>query len=144
LQAAAHTKRIEIEVLKATTQDELDSAFEAMFYRQVGGVIMNADPFFNSRRQEIVELAMRHRLPAIYPWPDLATSGGLIAYGTSLTDVYRQVGIFAGRILNGAKPADLPVQRPTKFDLVINLKTANALGLTVPQSLLMQADEVIE
>jgi putative ABC transport system substrate-binding protein len=144
LQETTHAKGIQLHILKASTKVEIDAAFASFVQIQAGALIVQADGFFISQRQQLAALASSRAVPAIYGFRDFADAGGLISYGPSLTDAFRQVGIYAGRILKGEKPADLPVQQPTKFELVINLKTAKALGLTVPSSLLAQADEVIE
>jgi len=141
---AARAKGVQIEVLKASTESEIDAAFATLVQGRPDALLVSADPFFNSRRDQIVALASRHAVPAIYQWREFALAGGLVSYGSSLTDTYRQAGAYVGRILAGAKAGDLPIHQPAKFDLVINLKTAKALGLTVPQSLLARADEVIE
>jgi putative tryptophan/tyrosine transport system substrate-binding protein len=143
-QEAARARGLQLPILKAGTDDEMDAAFAMLVQLHVGALVVGNDPLFFLRREHIVALASRHAVPAIYFFREFATIGGLISYGPSLAAAYRQVGIYAGRILNGEKPGDLPVQQPTKFELVINLKTAKVLGLTVPQTILVGADEVIE
>jgi putative ABC transport system substrate-binding protein len=144
VQEAARTKGLEFPILKASMESEIDSAFASLDLLHAAALVIAPDPFFGTRWKQFVTLASRHKIPAIYAWREFVAAGGLISYGPSLTAAYRQVGIYAGKILNGAKPADLPVQRPTRFELVVNLKTATALGLTIPQTILASADEVIE
>jgi putative ABC transport system substrate-binding protein len=144
LQHAAHAIGLQLVVLTAPSAGDIDAAFTTMVQNRVGGLLIGSDPFLTNRREQIIELVSQHALPTIYSGRDFVEAGGLMSYGNSLADVYRRAGIQTGRILKGAKPSELPVDQETKFELVINLKTAKALGLEVPPSLLARADEVIE
>ena len=144
-QAAANTLGLQtIHILQASTEPELDDIFSTLIQQRVGGLVITADTLFSGKSAELAALASRHAMPTISPYREFVTAGGLMSYGGSVTELYRLVGIYTGRVLNGEKPADLPVQQVTKVELVINLRTAKALGLEVPSSLLARADEVIE
>jgi putative tryptophan/tyrosine transport system substrate-binding protein len=142
--AAAREMGLQIVVIKASSETDIDGALAIATEKQAGALLVAADPFFNSRRDQIVALAQRYAIPAIFEQREFCEAGGLMSYGTSITDAYRQMGVYAGKMLKGEKPADLPVVQADKFTLIINLKTAKSLGLTVPQGLLDAADEVIE
>ena len=144
IQSAADALRQQIIFLEASSERDLDTAFAAIAKQRATALIVAIDPFFNSRRHILVTLAARHAIPAIYDQRDTVAAGGLMSYGTNFADAYRQVGIYTGRILRGVKPADLPVDQISKFEFLVNLKTAKALGLTFPPGLLAIADEVIE
>ena len=144
VEAAARAMGLQIQVLNASTSREIDAAFATFVRERPDALFVGRDAFFNGRRVQLVHLATLHTIPAIYAQRDFVEVGGLMSYGASLTDAYRQVGVYIGRILKGAKPADLPVVQSTKFELVINRQTARMLGLTVPPTLLALADEVIE
>jgi putative ABC transport system substrate-binding protein len=144
LEDAAHTKELQLHVAKARTEAEINAAFATLVQLHVRALVVGNDTFLYGWREHIVALASRDGLPAIYGWREFVLAGGLMSYGPSLPSAYRQAGTYVGRILAGAKPADLPVQQPTTFELVVNLKTAKALGLTVPPSILARATEVIE
>jgi len=141
--AAAHVLGVQLHVLRASTERDFDSVFASLVQLRAGGLVIAPDPFFTSHSEQIAAMAIRHMLPTIFNG-EFASEGGLMSYGGSASDAHRQVGVYAGRILKGEKPSDLPVQQSTKVELIINLKTAKALGLTVPQLLLGRADEVIE
>jgi putative ABC transport system substrate-binding protein len=144
VQSAAPALGLRLVLLNASSEREIDAAFATLVQQRPGALLVAASAFFNSRRDQIIGLAARHAIPAMYEHQEFTMAGGLISYGINVGDVYRQVGVYAGRILAGAKPADLPVVQPTKFELVINHKTAKTLGLTIPDRLLALANEVID
>jgi putative ABC transport system substrate-binding protein len=144
VQAAATAIGQQLRFFNASSEGDLDTAFAALVHQRADALLVGNDAFFNSRREQIVTLAARHAVPAIYSFRSFAESGGLMSYSTDLVEVYRQVGLYVGRVLKGEKPADLPVVQPTKFELAINLKTAKALGVKISDNLLSLADEVIE
>jgi putative tryptophan/tyrosine transport system substrate-binding protein len=144
VQEAARTKGVQLSILKAGTESEIETAFTTLMQMHAGALVIGGDTFFSSQGDRLASLALSHSLPAIYEWREFAAAGGLISYGPSVAGTYRRAGSYAGKILKGTKPADLPVEQPTTFELVINLKTAKALGLTVLPSILARADEVIE
>jgi len=143
-QDAARADGLPLVVLNVGSESEIDAAFTALVQRQAGALLVGTDPFLTGRNEQVATLAARHGIPAIYGWPEFTTAGGLISYGPSRPALYRQIGVYAGKILKGAKPADLPVLQPAIFELVVNMKTAKALGLTIPPSILARADEVLE
>jgi putative ABC transport system substrate-binding protein len=144
VQDAARSLGQRIVVLNGGSDEEIDAAFASLAPQNVGALLVGSDPFFDPRRYRLISLAARHAVSALYHFRNYPVEGGLISYGASISDLYRQVGVYVGRILNGDKPGDLPVMLPTKFELVINLKTAKTLGLDIPPTLLALADEVIE
>jgi len=141
---AARTLGVRLHIVNAKGQQEIDSAFASLAQRRVDALLMGSDPLFQVQRDQVIERVARLRVPAMYEWSEFVRAGGLVSYSADRSEMWRQMGIYVTRILNGAKPAELPVMQPTKFELVINLKTAKALGLTVPPKLLFTADEVIE
>jgi putative ABC transport system substrate-binding protein len=144
IEGAAHGIGVQVNVLQVSSDEDIDTAFKTIAQQRIGAVIVGADPFIDTRRDKIIGLAAEHAVPTMYQFREHAAAGGLMSYGIDLADVYRQVGIYAARVLKGAKPADLPVMEPTKFEFVINLKTAKALGLQINPQLLTNADEVID
>ena len=144
MKAAADANGQRLVVLDARTEVDIDATFASLRSKEVDALLVTTNPFYEGRRDDIVALAKRHSVPVLYPWREYSIAGGLISYGTSFTESYRQAGLYVGRIVKGEKPADLPVVQATKFELLVNIKTAKSLGLTVPPSILVSADEVIE
>ena len=144
LAAASRAKGIEVVVLDIKSEQDIDAAFATIMRQRIGALVVQNDAFLNSRHDQIIALAARHALPAVYAYREHTLAGGLISYGTNVNEMYQRAGVYTGRILKGAKPADLPILQPTKFELIINLKTAKDLGLTIPETLLATADEVIQ
>ena len=144
VEEAAHALKLQVLILNANSDDEIEKAFEAVVEQHSGALAIGTAPFFDTRRAKLLALQSQHRLPTAYTFREYAAEGGVVSYGANTADAYRQVALYVGRIFRGEKPADLPVMRPTKFDLIINLNTAKTLGLTVPPSLVAQADQVIE
>jgi putative ABC transport system substrate-binding protein len=144
VQQAGRALGLQVVILSASSERDIEAAFEGLAGQRIEALLVGADPFFASRREQLVALAARYRVPATYMTRDFVVAGGLASYGTNTADGYRQAGIYAGQILKGAKPADLPVIQPTKFELVLNLRTAKALGLTVSREFLLRADDVVE
>jgi ABC-type uncharacterized transport system substrate-binding protein len=144
VQAAAHTLGLEVHVLNASTERDFDGVFAKLIQLRASGLVIGDDPLFASGSERLAALALHHAVPAVYQWREFAVAGGLLSYGSNITDAYRLAGIYTGRILKGDRPAELPVQQATKVELYINLKTAKALGLNVPNTLIGRADEVIE
>jgi ABC-type uncharacterized transport system substrate-binding protein len=143
-QAAAHTLGLKLHVLHASTERDLDAVFATLLELRAGGLVIGTDTLFNTRKEQLAALSVRHKVPTVHQYREFAVAGGVMSYGTDTSDLSRQVGIYTGRILKGEKPADMPVQQATKIELTVNLKAARALGLSVPTSLLVRADEVIE
>jgi putative ABC transport system substrate-binding protein len=144
VQRAAHALGVRLLILNANSVNEIDAAFETIAEQRAGALVVSGDAFYSSHRVQFAALAARHAVPAIYQYREFAAAGGLMSYGTNASDAYRLVGVYTGRILKGDKPADLPVQQVTRIEMVLNLKTAKALGLNVPTATLLRADEVIE
>jgi putative ABC transport system substrate-binding protein len=144
LQTAAHTLGVQLHVLHASSEQDFDTVFASLVQLRAGGLVIGADALFNSRSEQLAALTIRHAVPAVYQFREFVSAGGLMSYGTTVVDTYRPLGVYTGRILKGEKPADLAVQQATKLELIINMKIAKALGITVPLPLIGRADEVIE
>jgi putative tryptophan/tyrosine transport system substrate-binding protein len=144
LQVAARTLGLELHVLNASTERDFDALFAKLIQLRASGLVIGNDPFFTSRMEQLGALTVQHAVPAVYAWREFAVAGGLLSYGSDVTDAYRLAGLYTGRVLKGDKPAELPVQQVTKVEMIINLKTAKTLGITIPLPLIGRADAVIE